>query len=188
MNPNEIYHIIIEPVTHGGDYIIDVNCSQVTLNPTQAPTIEPNEQEGDVRLVDGTVPNSGRIEVFHNDIWGTVCDDAFGITDAIVVCRQLGFTHGVVIYPLYGIGQIWLDQVGCTGTELKISDCSHNGWGIHDCSHSEDVGVSCSGIVTPTTQPTPTATPTKSPIIPGEKVLCGTNRYCYSIPIYPSYK
>ena len=40
-------------------------------------------------------------------------------------------------------GQIWLDDVRCTGTETDIDGCSHSDWGVHDCLHREDVAVSC---------------------------------------------
>ena len=45
-----------------------------------------------------------------------------------------------------GTGAILLDQVGCTGTETRLVDCSSNPIGIHDCSHFEDAGVTCQGM------------------------------------------
>ena len=43
-----------------------------------------------------------------------------------------------------GTGQIILDNLRCTGNELRLVDCRHGGLGIHDCDHSEDSGVRCS--------------------------------------------
>ena len=58
---------------------------------------------GDVRLIDSfgsTDTRIGRLEVYYNGQWGTVCQDNFGINDARVACRQLGFLgyigYGVV--------------------------------------------------------------------------------------------
>ena len=47
---------------------------------------------GDIRLVGASIPNEGRVEVCINNQWGTVCDDAWGVNDATVVCRQLGYS------------------------------------------------------------------------------------------------
>ena len=39
---------------------------------------------------------------------------------------------------------IWLDDVGCTGTESRLLSCSNRGIGTHNCGHSEDVAIYCS--------------------------------------------
>ena len=42
-----------------------------------------------------------------------------------------------------GTGQIWLDNLACTGTEARLVDCGHNSFGVHNCVHAEDAGVRC---------------------------------------------
>ena len=101
-----------------------------------------------LRLVGGSGSWEGRVEVFYNNIWGTVCDDSWDIYDGRVVCRQLGFP-GAVSAPRSarfgaGSGRIWLDNVACSGNESSIIYCGHNGWGSHNCSHGEDASVICS--------------------------------------------
>ena len=66
-----------------------------------------------MRLVGGSHRSEGRLEVYHNGSWGTVCDDNFGDDDATSMCRILGYTSGVVNSGVAraGSGPIWLDDV-----------------------------------------------------------------------------
>ena len=100
-----------------------------------------------VRLIGGSDPRAGRLQVLHNGSWGTVCNDFFTNAAAGVVCHMLGYGRGGGRYIGYfygaGGGPIWLDNVRCGGTERNIADCRHNGWASHNCDHSKDVSVSC---------------------------------------------
>ncbi|KFZ62042.1 Deleted in malignant brain tumors 1 protein, partial [Antrostomus carolinensis] len=102
-----------------------------------------------LRLAGGPGPCAGRVEVFHNGTWGTVCDDGWGSPEGQVVCRQLGCGTLLSVAPgaRYGegTGQIWLDEVNCTGNEDNIFDCRASAWGDNNCFHGEDAGVICSG-------------------------------------------
>ena len=101
-----------------------------------------------IRLRGGSNELEGRVEIFHNGQWGTVCDDLWDDTNAAVACRSLGFSSMNAMFRSSagfgaGTGQIWLDNVNCTGTEARLIDCPANSPGSHNCNHNEDVGVVC---------------------------------------------
>ena len=103
--------------------------------------------EGEVRLVGGSGPHEGRVEILHNGAWGTVCDVGWDLQDATVVCRQLGYgtAVGALGRAAYGEGSgpIWYGNVDCSGSEANLAQCAHNGLGVHNCGHHQDAGVIC---------------------------------------------
>ncbi|XP_068110896.1 HHIP-like protein 1 [Hyperolius riggenbachi] len=111
----------------------------------------PNSAEvrnGSVRLANGESPDRGRVEIFINGEWGTVCDDLWNSKAAAVVCRQMGYPHVVKAAKQAEFGEgkslsILLDDVECTGKEKTLLECKHKGIGKHNCVHQEDAGVIC---------------------------------------------
>ncbi|KAI8513781.1 Scrasp1p [Branchiostoma belcheri] len=137
-----------------------------------------------VRLVDGKRRNKGRLEVQRvTGEWGTVCNDYWNIHNADVACRHMGYTgavHGTEdSFFGEGSGEIWLDDVFCTGAESNLEECQHNGWGKHNCEHDEDVGVVCAdGCKTRRCQNDATCRPNKD----GYTCICTkgwTGEYCH---------
>ena len=103
--------------------------------------------EWTVRLVNGTSPNEGRVELLHEGKWGTVCDDDWDIEDANVVCKMLGYPSALRVSSLMefgeGTGKTILDDVNCSGSEQNIEECTHAGFNSNNCFHREDAGVVC---------------------------------------------
>lgn len=106
--------------------------------------------DGSVRMNSTSSHNkfTGRVEVFYDGKWGTVCHDNWDRNAANVVCRELGFkladraftsaAHGE------GSGPIWLDDVRCSGGETHLHKCNKRKWGDHDCTHKQDASMKCS--------------------------------------------
>ncbi|XP_072903516.1 CD5 antigen-like [Hemitrygon akajei] len=115
----------------------------------EAVTVKCSELQ--LRLFGGNANCSRRLEILFNNTWGSVCDDSWDLADASVVCRHLGCSSALWTQVpdeiIQSVGDIWLDEVQCKGSESILSSCPSSPLGQHDCDHKEDVFVVCSGAV-----------------------------------------
>lgn len=125
----------------------------------------PLHADGSLRITGGPNTTAGRLEVYLEAVWGTVCDDGWDDVDADVACRQLGYPGGRALKsadkfcdapsPFYSGSNpqpIWLTGVACVGSEARLVACPSGGSGMGKCGHKEDAGVICN----PKTTPPPT--------------------------------
>ena len=103
-----------------------------------------------VRLVGGLNDAQGRVEIYYEGQWGTICDEGWDINGGTVVCHQLGYQRALTITngasnfgP--GNGPIQFHHVTCQGNESNLFTCllSKN---TSACLHHQDAGVICAGI------------------------------------------
>jgi deleted-in-malignant-brain-tumors protein 1 len=106
-----------------------------------------NCTNGAIRLVNGTVPNEGRVEICVNRVWGTICEPLpYYKENARVICKQLGFSSiGATYYGFskFGDGNLThhLWNVHCHGLEDTVLSCSSDY--SFQCFHGNTAGVKC---------------------------------------------
>ena len=136
--------------------------------------------------INGTTTHEGRVEVYHQDQWGTICDDGWSIEDANVICLQLGYPSASAAHRNAhfgaGSGLIFLSDVACNGTESSIDLCDHNGWLNNNCNHNMDVGVTCN-FLNPSSGKPSLNIPLGGQELIFEK-LRGCNNYTYCVNLF----
>ena len=102
-----------------------------------------------VRLVGGSSEAEGRVEVYINGEWGTVCGWSWDPLDSKVICQMLDYNGANRTYSDTsqhnfgeGTGQSWLRDLRCTGSEANLLQCPQGDVGS-GCHNFFDVGVVC---------------------------------------------
>ena len=115
---------------------------------------------------------AGRVEIYYNNEWGTICDDFLhppyanaemnANNTATVICRQLGYSkvedfrywHGTQIpiedtpYHVYSYDRpIWVRGLVCNGDESVIEQCSIHEMPASNCGIDENIWIKCSGYI-----------------------------------------
>ncbi|KAI7789653.1 putative scavenger receptor cysteine-rich type 1 protein M130 [Triplophysa rosa] len=164
--PNDCNEDEVAKITCSEKEIHEVPRSRLKCSTSPSPHQRQCSSHVPLRLSGGKGRCSGRLEVYHNSEWGSVCDDLWDIRDAQVVCRQLGCGAALSAdgNEAFGAGEgvVWLNRVECRGTEIHLWDCPHVLNKHTDCSHKERVELICADLSVSTTPATTTTTTTQS--------------------------
>ena len=105
-----------------------------------------------VRLSDGVSPNQGRVEVFAEGLWQSLCGFGWSSAAATVVCKMLGFSRatGAPEQSAFGPGSVpmWLHEFACDGAEQQLAECPMDTRFSpqelsYFCEDSDEAGVVC---------------------------------------------
>ena len=158
-DPGETFEVkLAAPAGQDARIAVSTTAATVTIN------------EGAIRLCSGIAASTctdinealatrnteGRVEVFNDGEWGTVCDDYWSNGDGNVACTQMGYPGAERVFWSSHFGgavkgtRTWLDNLQCAGDEDDLFDCPRLGGpavGDHNCNgggrHVEDAGVRC---------------------------------------------
>ena len=100
-----------------------------------------------LKLTGGKTVFEGNVIFEANNIIGSVCDASWDITDASVLCQQLGFNPPISIYTESQFGQVNTSfdmiDINCIGHEVKLLDCPYNISPSMNCGKKKGAGVQC---------------------------------------------
>ncbi|XP_058056870.1 protein bark beetle [Anopheles bellator] len=140
-----------EAIAEDPEFAMDIETESIVEKAPQEPQIP----KVPVRLIGGENDHEGRLQVYVEGVWGTVCDYGWTITNAALVCHQLGLALNPTDWRLQrsevpGAGtseDVLLSHVRCTEHDIDITRCraerASRGDFENSCGHENDVGVRC---------------------------------------------
>lgn len=98
----------------------------------------------------GASSNEGKVVVNYSGLEGGVCGSGWSLSNANVVCRQLGYTIALsaTTQSDSNTGWYWIQSAQCYGNETQLSDCQLTGFGVNDCPSGSVAVVTCNGMTT----------------------------------------
>lgn len=158
-NPDDIFFTLKRApiMTYENDTTDDImNAENLDMETEAVPdVIVEEEPKIPIRLLGGATEHEGRLQVYLNKTWGTVCDYGWSIIDAALVCHQLGLALNPLDWrmqrsevPSAGTTEdVLLSHVRCTEQDTDVTKCraerASKGEFFNSCSHDHDVGLRC---------------------------------------------
>ena len=97
----------------------------------------------------GTSTNNGRVEIWKDGYWYTLCDEEWDLDVAHVVCRNLGYLRAInaTKESFFGVSSNKiLGRLKCDGDVSSTESCTPQLWDVPTCNNYKEAGVVCEGI------------------------------------------
>ncbi|KAK2510492.1 hypothetical protein Q9233_017687, partial [Columba guinea] len=93
---------------------------------------------------------SGRLQVFYNGTWGSVCSNSMTPDTVSLVCKELGCGDGGSLEADLPYGRVsgpaWLDYVQCEKGTSSFWQCPSTPWDPQSCDDlREETHITCNG-------------------------------------------
>ena len=98
------------------------------------------------RLRGGMSQLEGRLEIYYQGVWRSVCTQHWTLKEAHVACRMMGYHSALYSNTIYGSfdKQVGVKDLRCSGSEKDLVGCWNNGWSVQDCQDKKYAILTCS--------------------------------------------
>jgi len=93
---------------------------------------------------------SGRLQIFYNGTWGSICANSMTLETVSLACKELGCGDGGTLETGLRYGRVsgpaWLDNVQCGERTSSFWQCSSTPWDPQSCEDLRDeIHITCNG-------------------------------------------